>query len=199
MRRLPLLSLASLFIVIGLLSSCQEEEAASPTTGGNPTTPVIDLPPIEPDGEYIAKSILVSDERTTNTLGQEGSLFFRVRPKGCPRGSLFLRPIGPRCMPSYDFLLAGLKGLQSDRFNFDKGFEGVIRDEKTGSVIAQLTDVIAGSDGKTFTLRYTATGEHKVTSNELQVNFTTLYTIDKSVIKANFEGTVTSEITEYLR
>ena len=197
MRRFQLLSLASLFIAIGLLSSCQEEEDALLRQPSKDRFKPIATDPYSSTESFIAKSLLISDERTTDILGQEGGLFFRIRPKGCPR-SLRL-PIGPRCMPGLDFLLTDIEGVRPDRFNFDKGFEGFIRDELTGSVVAQLTDVLVDPNRETFTLRYTATGDHEVASEQLLVSFKTLYVTDESAIEANFEGTVTSEVTEYLQ
>ena len=197
MRLSQLLSLACLFVSIGLLSSCQEEEAAGLTVGRDgavnvlPTNPIINLPPTQAGEKFMAESILFSDRHTTEILGQEGAMRFRIRPKGCPR-------IGRLCDPGFEFLLIDVKGVDPRRFIPEKGANGLIVDPKTESVVATLAEVTLDPKNESITLFYAQHPEAKVVSSQLQVTFSTLYETGKSVEKVSFAGEVTSEIIEYL-
>ena len=199
MRLSRFLSLALLFISIGLFSSCQEEEVARPTfgpVGGGPVGPIDWEPLLPPPAkeDYVAESTLYSDEATTKILGQSAQLFFRLpRPKGCP-----VR-LGPLCDPGFEFRLTGYEGVDLEDFVTEKGFEGSIVDPKTGRVVAELTGISGlPVNSGAFTLFYTAVEEPKILSGTLRVTFRSLYNTDSSLQPVGFQGKVTSEIFGYL-
>lgn len=194
MRFSRFLSLALLFIGIGLFSACQEEEAASPTYRGGGEVFLPPSPPPEEKEEYIAESTLYADEATIRVLGQSAQLFFRLpRPKGCP-----VR-LGPLCRPGFEFLLTEYNGVYPEDFVIEEGFEGSIVDPKTGAVVAELTGVTHSPDrAGAFTLFYTAVEGPEISSGTLRVTFRSLYYTHSSVQPVGFQGEVTSEIFEYL-
>lgn len=193
-----LFSAAILLIATGLLSSCQEEEDASrPKTSIHsnlqydrfePVSPLEDPQPI------IDKTVLSSDERTTEILRGQAELYFLIRPKGCPR-----RAYRPLCEPGFEFLLAGAKGIDIEGWYVKEGFEGFIVDPRTGSVVAELTDIMYDEESQAPILVYTATEDYEIASKQLQVTFGTLYDTGRSLQKVGFEGEVSTEIIEYLR
>lgn len=183
-----LLSLVLLLAVFGLFSACQEEEDADVLRSSTkeiykPKATYLEQP------EIVAETVLISDQRTTEILGQQGQLFFRLpRPVGCPRR------LGPLCEPTLEFLLAGLKGLEPERFNTKEGFEGAIYDPETGILVAKLTDIDA-SDG--LKLVFTIIESQKISSDVLMVNFSTMYNTGKTTQFVNFEGELTADIFEF--
>ena len=200
MRSFQLLSLV-LFIISGtIFSSCQEDEAAILDKYTNypvnpPTYPKIPTSwqdPYRESEEVIAESVLSSDRRTTEIIGNPAHLFLRIRPKGCPRR------FGPICEPGFEFSLSETKGIDPRRFLFGEMDSGVIVDPKTKSVVAYFADVYYDPESEAITLFYTQGEASKIASDQLQVSFGTLLETDKSVEEVRFEGEVTSKIIEYL-
>lgn len=183
-----LLSLFLLLTSFAFLSACQEEEDADVLRSStkeiyNPKATYLEQP------EIVAETVLISDQRTTEILGQQGQLFFRLpRPVGCPRR------LGPLCEPTLEFLLAGLKGLELERFSPKEGFEGSIYDPETGIVVAKLTEV---GSLKEFRLVFTVVESQKISSDVLTVNFSTMYNTGKTTQFVSFEGELTADIFEF--
>ena len=194
-----LLSFVLLLSCFALFSACQEEEAANffyeePITPvKSPIEPIVSIKPTVPaagEGYYVAETILQSDPRTTEILGQLGQLYFRLpsRPVGCPGR------IGPLCDPTFTLLLAGYKGVDPERFSTEDGVEGAVYDPETGVLVAKLTDVDA-SDG--LKLGFTVIGNPEISSTVLIVNFGTVYNTGKTPQFVNFEGELTADIFEF--
>ena len=197
MNSFKLRSLTLLLLSFCLLSACEEEEDASRSKISarsdfkydrfEPTSPLEGLQPT------IAEAVLSSTEETTEILGGPSQLYFRARPKGCPR-----RAFRPLCDPGFEFVLAGAKGIDIEGWYIEEQFEGLITDPRTGSVVAELTDIIYDEESKAPILVYTATEEYKVASKQLEVTFSTLYDTGQSLQEVSFEGEVSSEIVKYL-
>ncbi len=185
-----LLSLVLLFSVFALFSACQEEE--------NSILKVplrnFDYIPIQPYQKltpFITETTLSSDERTIEVLGQEGHLFFKIRPKGCPVH------IGPLCDPGFELSLTGVKGLDFHRL-IPEEISGLMVDLETESIVAILTEASFDLESGGAKLFYEFQPNSEVVSDQLQITFGAMYNAGQSIENVGFEGFVTSEIIEPL-
>lgn len=179
-----------LLLAVFVLPACQEEE-----------TGILELPaqkfddalikPSQESTSFVAETTLSSDERTVKVLGQEGHLFFRVRPKGCP-----VR-IAPLCDPGFEWSLTGVKGLDLHRLILEE-ISGLMVDPKTESIVAVLTQASLDPETGGAKLFYEFQPKSEVASDQFQVTFGALYDAGQSIEHVAFEGFVTSEIIEPL-